>query len=178
MMLARADEVLASHRPPAQPQDTVDTPALRILAERSRRVPYLRAKQEQAFRALWSKNLPIVVYGLQDCLQLECWSPDSFVASHGQEKCLMLDSGRPNPRHVTVGDFFAEFMKDDGERGSVVRMKVSLYLSGCRLSTRVRPSTRIGRLQRISPVPSSNSSRSLLNRYRCRRIHGMTGSAT
>ncbi len=128
-ILASVDNVLASHQPPAPPTDTAETPGLRLLAEKMRLVPRLRPKQEQAFRALWADNFPIVVEGLQNSLQLDCWTPDSFIASHGREMCKMLVSGQAKAANVTVGEFFREFQKDDDQRNAVVRMKVSKHSS-------------------------------------------------
>lgn len=158
-VLASVDDVLASHQPPPPPKDTVDTPGIRALADKLRRVPRLRPKQEQAFRALWWYNLPIVVYGLETSLQLDCWTPEAFIASHGHELCTMRVSGRAKPAKVTVAEFFHEFQKDDDQRDSVVRMKVSGYSSvACRRKKKQTNPPRTGRRQRTSRNCSSSNS--------------------
>ncbi|KAI0644323.1 hypothetical protein C8Q79DRAFT_876239, partial [Trametes meyenii] len=68
--------------------------------------------QDIVFRSLWSLHYPVLVHSAGDKLQAH-WSPDTFVASHGDEYVSMIDSrdGHEKSTKVNVSVFFSEFMK-------------------------------------------------------------------
>lgn len=99
---------------------------LRSAESRFRIIPRLRKEQDDAFRQLWKRNIPMVVYGVDQKLQ-GCWTPQDFTQSHGAEYVTMIDSHLERPTKVTVKEFFEAFNDIDGSDGRVVKVKVSIY---------------------------------------------------
>ncbi|KAI0755727.1 hypothetical protein C8Q74DRAFT_1305164 [Fomes fomentarius] len=103
---------------------TNESLALEVLAQKARKTPYIRRTQDQVFHALWSRNIPLVVRGLEDQLQGD-WSPNAFVRTHGYEKVTMLKQFQTKiqTQKVTVKEFFENFMQTDEVRGIPVKLR-------------------------------------------------------
>lgn len=125
-VLADVEATISTSPAPGLPPHTSVSERLYKIAmdRRMRYVPIVLARDVEVFRALWSRQLPVVVRGVHDILQGD-WSPEAFKASCGnKEKVLMIESGDEKPKRVKASHFFEEFMRNDDERSSAIKVKV------------------------------------------------------
>lgn len=109
----------------APPAGTLLSDRLIRVANAYRDIPRITGGQQEVFRALWSSQMPLVVGGVEKRLKA-FWSPQDLTLSYGTQKVLMISSVEECPIEVTAETFFNEFVRDDAERGSVIKLKVKL----------------------------------------------------
>ncbi len=127
--LEEVEMVSAMHPIPTPPMVN-DTAKFRLLAQEHRDVPVLRPGQDELFRSLWHLDIPIVVRGFR---MQGCWTPESFVRTHGRETVVMIKSNGLPSEKVTVARFFEEFSMTESDRGYAVKIKVSrIFHCPCR----------------------------------------------
>lgn len=108
-MTASVDSVLHE----AKPTDVVvpiQAKAKKADADIGRVAPVLSGGQYDAFRFLWSHNIPVVVENVHSKLKAR-WSPEALIYSHGKDVVSMSRSSTVEARieSVTVEQFFAAF---------------------------------------------------------------------